>query len=99
MDPRANNKVLSVSYGNFSCSVQGFDDSFEVMTAVVEFFRNLAEQDRYFGAETVKLTPDLIAGLSKKTQNFYVLKKAKLSMLPDNFHGLRMIVNYTILTT
>ncbi len=77
MDPRANNKVLSVSYGNFSCSVQGFDDSFEVMTAVVEFFRNLAEQDRYFGAETVKLTPDLIAGLSKKTQN------ADIQVTPD----------------
>jgi len=68
MDTRKNNKVLSVSYGHFSCSVEGFDDSFEVMTSVVEFFRNLAQEDRYFGAEPVKLTPDLIAELSKKTQ-------------------------------
>lgn len=69
MDPRANNKVLSVSYGNFSCSVQGFDDSFEVMTSVVEFFRALAQEDRYFGAAPVQLTPELIAELSRKTQN------------------------------
>lgn len=68
MDTRKNNKVLSVSYGHFSCSVEGFDDSFEVMTSVVEFFRNLAQEDRYFGAQPVKLTPDLIAELSKKTQ-------------------------------
>lgn len=69
MDTRTNNKVLSVSYGNFSCSVQGFDDSFEVMTSVVEFFRTLAQEDRYFGASPVQLTPELIAKLADKTHN------------------------------
>ncbi|MGR3393875.1 MULTISPECIES: hypothetical protein [Rhodobacterales] len=59
----SSSKILTVSYGTFSCTAEGFEDPLGVVKETTHFFRGVIREDRFFGAEPPQFDPDMAAEL------------------------------------
>ncbi len=62
----SSSKILTVSYGTFSCTAEGFEDPLGAVKDATHFFRGIVNEDRFFGAEPPQLDSEMAAELLKQ---------------------------------
>lgn len=60
-------KVLTVTFGTFSCTLQGFDDPFPVLRQIADYFQDLAAKDPMFGTRIGTVSADTLAMIANMT--------------------------------
>lgn len=60
-------RKLTVSFGAFACTLEGFDDPFPVMRQVVDYFQALAAADPSFGAHPERPDTDYLKSLAQES--------------------------------
>lgn len=61
-----NNQILDVTYGHFSCRLEGFEDSVETMKLVVSFFHDLGGHDRFLDVGPLAPNMETLARLTEE---------------------------------
>ncbi|GHA54924.1 hypothetical protein GCM10008927_20940 [Amylibacter ulvae] len=85
MTSNVKNKALTISYGTFTITLEGFDDPFPIMKRVTEYFRRIASDDKTFGTlsendQTRAL--DIIAKTLQDNEMSITTTKSGLVILP-----------------
>ena len=62
----SSSKILTVKYGTFSCTAEGFEDPLAAVKDTTHFFRSVVREDRFFGAEPPRVDTDLAGELLKR---------------------------------
>ncbi|CAM4094591.1 hypothetical protein [Palleronia rufa] len=66
------NKTVTVSYGTFTCTLEGFDMPFNTMHAIVEYFRDLAAESRQSAAGDPGPEPDALLAIARLEEHLVV---------------------------
>ncbi|MDU8913778.1 hypothetical protein [Aestuariicoccus sp. MJ-SS9] len=55
----SSSKILTVSYGTFSCTAEGFEDPLAAVKDATRFYQGIVREDRFFGSEPPQLDAEM----------------------------------------